>query len=286
MPPLKDASALVLHALNCYPHKEPNSGFYLPGKILYSFPQQTGCLQKCQVATPTVETACCKRLSAGKRVKLPLRIRPAGLRFRCMKSHTLSALVILFAFPVIAPSVELSGKITSTREGRGLTNAIIQVVSGPGIAVKKRASPKLLIRDGRLDPQVLVAYSGETLTLTNADNEPYNVQFRFSKRTELNLAMGASSPATKLVETGQPELFARVTDDLGKLHGYVCVVEHPFYALTDANGMFKMSDLPAGTYVMEAAHPREGKLKREVTVGSVNATVDFVLPGRSRAKTP
>ena len=64
----------------------------------------------------------------------------------------------------------------------------------------------------------------------------------------------------------------------------VCVLEHPFYGLTDVNGMFKLSGLPPGAYVIEAAHPREGRLKREVTIGTSSATMDFILPGRTSAR--
>jgi len=62
-----------------------------------------------------------------------------------------------------------------------------------------------------------------------------------------------------------------------------CGLDDAYYALTDATGAFKLPDLPAGTYTIEAAHPREGRLKRQITVGDAGATADFTLPGRPKA---
>lgn len=212
------------------------------------------------------------------------------IQMNTMKSNTLFALLTTFALPLVAPSAEVIGKVSSTDGGRGLAGAIVHVVSGvqPGAALPQRQPPKLLIRGGRVDPQVLVVLTGETFTLTNADADVYNVQLQFRERTELNLAMSAGRhrETVKTVKAGRPELFARVSDDLGRLHGYICVLEHPFYALTDDTGMFKLPDLPPGTYTIEAVHPREGRVKHELTVGGTSATVDFKLPGRTKAKAP
>jgi hypothetical protein len=204
-----------------------------------------------------------------------------------MKSNTLFALLMTFALPLVVSSAEVIGKVSSADGGRGMAGAIVYVVSGvqPSAALPKRQPPKLLIRGGRLVPVVLVVLGGETFTLTSADADGYNVQFQFRERTELNLALSVGRPTTT-VKAGRPELFTRVSEDLGRLHGYVCVLEHPFYALTGVSGMFKLPDLPPGTYTIEAAHPREGRVKHEVAVGGASATVDFTLPGRTKAKTP
>ena len=186
----------------------------------------------------------------------------------------------------MAPCAEVIGKVSSTDRGRSLARAVVHVVSGvqPGAALPQRQRSKLLIRGGQLDPQVLVVLTGETFTLTNADTDVYNVQLQFGERSELNLGMSPGRHTT--VKAGRPELFARVSEDLGRLQGYVCVLEHRFYALTDASGRFKLTELPADTYTIEAAHPREGRVRHEVTVGSASSTVELTLPGRPKAKTP
>ena len=159
--------------------------------------------------------------------------------FTPMKSNSLFSLLMVFALPAIARSAELTGKVSSANGRPFLTNAIVYVVSGiaPGAVLGKREPSKLLIRGGQLDPQVLVVLTGETFTVKTEDKNPYNVQLRFRESMELNVALGAIGkasefPTAKTFKAGRPELFALVTDDLGSFHGYLCVLEHPFYGLT------------------------------------------------------
>jgi hypothetical protein len=46
----------------------------------------------------------------------------------------------------------------------------------------------------------------------------------------------------------------------------VVVASHPFYALTDAQGRFKLDNVPAGQYTVRVWHERLGESSRPVTV--------------------
>ena len=203
-----------------------------------------------------------------------------------MNFKTSLALLLALTLPALVSSAELTGKVTAADGGRGLAGAIVYVVSGlPGtVAASPREKAKLTVRGGRLDQQMFVVQVGESFTLSNADTDNYNVHVLFRENKERNVALIRGGETS--IETARPELFARVSEDLGRLHGYVCVLEHRSYAITDATGAFKFPELPAGTYTIEAAHPREGRFKREVTVGDRGAPADFALPGRPKAKTP
>jgi len=196
------------------------------------------------------------------------------------------ALLLTCTCPVLAPSAELTGKVTAAANGRGLAGAIVYVVSGvpPSSAPPQRETPTLAVRGGRLDPHVLVVKAGESFTVTNADRDNYNFHVLFRENTERNKALMFGSETS--IKTDRPELFARVSEDLGRLHGYVCVLENRIYSLTDVTGAFRLPDLPAGTYTIEAAHPREGRFKRKITVGGASAAADFALPGPPKTKTP
>jgi hypothetical protein len=199
-----------------------------------------------------------------------------------------ASFVLLLAFSFTAPvfPAELTGKVSAAVGGRGLAGAIVYVVSGlpQTVAPSPREAPKLTVRAARLDPQVFVVQAGESFTISNADAAIYNVHVRFRESPVRNVALARGGQ--NVIKTERPELFAVVMEDLERLHGYVCVLEHPVYALTDATGAFKLSDLPDGTYTIEAAHPREGRIKREITVGNTSAAADFELPGRPKARTP
>ena len=52
------------------------------------------------------------------------------------------------------------------------------------------------------------------------------------------------------------------------MHGYIGVLEHPFFAVTDASGRFSIPQLPPGTYTIEVWHERFGTQTQQVTVAA------------------
>ena len=59
---------------------------------------------------------------------------------------------------------------------------------------------------------------------------------------------------------------------------YMGVLDHPFFAVSGADGSFEIDGLPAGDYVIEAWHETLGTQTQSVTVaadGAVGVTFDF-----------
>ena len=66
----------------------------------------------------------------------------------------------------------------------------------------------------------------------------------------------------------------------GWMHGKVFVMTHPFFAVSDESGSFKISGLPAGTYTLEAWHEKLGTKTATVTVNDKGeATAAFSFGG-------
>ena len=59
------------------------------------------------------------------------------------------------------------------------------------------------------------------------------------------------------------------------------VQEHPFYAVTDEQGLFTMAHVPPGTYTLKYRHERFGEQTQEVEVREAETTpadLSFIPP--------
>ena len=119
-------------------------------------------------------------------------------------------------------------------------------------------------------PHVQVMPAGQ-LDVVNKDPVLHNSHGYYGKRTAFNMAQpnqGQSIPAD-LSRAG----IVRVDCDVhGWMEGWVYVVDNPYYALTDADGKFSITDVPPGTYKLVAVQSLTGPNEQTVTVASGKAT--------------
>jgi hypothetical protein len=52
----------------------------------------------------------------------------------------------------------------------------------------------------------------------------------------------------------------------GWMNAYVGVLDHPYFAVTGADGKFELKSLPPGTYTVEAWHEKLGTATEKVTL--------------------
>ncbi len=78
----------------------------------------------------------------------------------------------------------------------------------------------------------------------------------------------------------KPEVMVKFKCDVHPwMNAYAGVLTHPFYAVTGDDGSFKIANLPAGEYVIEAWHEKYGTQTAKVTVADAAATADFTFAG-------
>ena len=58
---------------------------------------------------------------------------------------------------------------------------------------------------------------------------------------------------------------------------YVYVVNHPYFAVSQKDGTYKISGLPKGKYTLVAHHRRAGKVEQAIEVGDAAATQNFEI---------
>lgn len=133
----------------------------------------------------------------------------------------------------------------------------------------------------QIHPYVTAVQVGQPLAIRNDTTFSENVHFTGRKNRASNFAL---NPGGELKRTfDQPEEFIRIKGDAHPwFFGYLCVVEHPFFAVTDGDGNFRLPEgLPDGDYLFEARHLKAGPVTRELTVrGGKAAPLELALEVR------
>jgi hypothetical protein len=129
----------------------------------------------------------------------------------------------------------------------------------------------------QLHPYVIAARTGQPVRFQNYSgmNENLHVTPRINR--EWNFAF--TSGFTRTVTFDAPEDFIRVKGDVHPwFFGYVCVVGHPFFAVTGPDGNFALpTGLPDGAYTLEAVHMKSGAQRQTITVKQGRAApVEFI----------
>jgi hypothetical protein len=117
------------------------------------------------------------------------------------------------------------------------------------------------------DPHVFGMQANQPLKILNSDETLHNVHSLPEKSTQFNLAMPFKGmELTK--KFSKPEVMVKIKCDVHPwMAAYVGVLDHPFFAVSAADGAFQMPKLPAGTYTIEAWHEKFGTQTQTVALG-------------------
>lgn len=161
---------------------------------------------------------------------------------------------------------------------QGIQNAVVTVLRVP-------SSSELPPQEGHLDqvnckfqPHVQVLPVGSKLKITSSDSVLHNSHgFNEDGSTAFNIAVpiaGMELPTT-IKNTGVIKLRC----DAGHtwMSAYIIGVDHPYYALTDADGNFIIEGVPAGSYEIEVWQEWLGKHREPITVTEAGEPVTITL---------
>jgi hypothetical protein len=148
-----------------------------------------------------------------------------------------------------------------------LQNVVVYVKDGAKLGGQALARPAVLtIQNGRYAPHVVAAMVGQGVQVSNQDAD-LHVPVSLAK---LNAGKVAIKPGDALPLPGatvQPEKYRVRCEVSTALVAWVVVLDHPFFAVTGADGQFEIPGLPPGKHKLVAWQERMGEQEAEVDVG-------------------
>ena len=150
-----------------------------------------------------------------------------------------------------------------------------------GLAGKTFQVPKTAVvldqKGCHYEPHVLGIQVNQPFDILNSDDTLHNVHALPKNSKEFNLGMPIKG--MKLTKTfTAPEVMVKFKCEVHPwMTGYIGVLDHPFYSVTNEEGAFIIKDLPAGEYELSSWHEKYGTLSQQITLTSAEETKELTL---------
>ena len=150
----------------------------------------------------------------------------------------------------------------------GLQNVFVQVLGAEGKFPVQKERPSLVQRGCQFIPHVQVIPAGSRVNIMNEDGIAHNLHTLSVENPSFNrLQPGVKKRMiTKKADLVIPEIIPLKCDLHGWMNAWIIVADHPYHAISDQEGSFQISGIPAGTYTVQFWHETLGIVSREVTV--------------------
>jgi len=127
--------------------------------------------------------------------------------------------------------------------------------------------PIIMTQEGCMyDPHVIGIRAGQPLKILNPDGTLHNVHALSKINPEFNLAMPKFRRETTKT-FGEAEFMFPIKCDVHPwMSGWISVMDHPFFAVTEVDGEFRLESVPSGKFTVEAWHEKLGTLTEDVLV--------------------
>jgi plastocyanin len=158
--------------------------------------------------------------------------------------------------------------------------AVVYLETAPAAALESRepARARMDQRNETFLPHVLAIDAGAIVDFPNNDTTYHNV-FSLSKIKKFDLGRYARGKS-KSVLFDRPGVVRIFCDIHSHMSAFVLVFSHPYYVKADADGRYRIDNIPPGTYTVSAWHEGEARDTRTVTIPAQGGDVDqdFVVP--------
>lgn len=152
-------------------------------------------------------------------------------------------------------------------KSKGLRDVVAFLEDAPAQAPAKKAKPALLDQKEMIFlPRVLAVQHGQTVRFENNDQCNHSVIANSTvKANQFNLFVTHQHPYEHVFEAQKHPI--QIGCSLHAwMRSYIYVFPHPWFALSDAQGQFKIEGIPPGKYTLWLRHPDTGKHERRELV--------------------
>ena len=161
------------------------------------------------------------------------------------------------------------------REIPDLRRTVVYLDPAPSAALESREPTRARMdqRNETFLPHILAVDEGTIVDFPNNDTTYHNV-FSISKIKKFDLGRYARGKS-KSVLFDRPGVVRIFCDIHSHMSAFVLVFSHPYYAKAEADGRYRIDNVPPGTYTVKAWHEGEARDTRTVTVPPQGGDVDL-----------
>jgi plastocyanin len=111
-------------------------------------------------------------------------------------------------------------------------------------------------KDFQFTPETLAIRAGDRIKFVNSDAQVHNVQTSHARQSfNVNMQPGGEHVQPFPSAGGIRQPYRVGCAFHGAMRSWVFVFDHPWFQVTEADGTFRLSDIPAGEYRLEVSHP-------------------------------
>jgi plastocyanin len=163
----------------------------------------------------------------------------------------------------------------------GVANVFVYVKRG--LEGKSYAPPTETVvieqKGCQFGPRVVGVRKMQTIAVKNLDPVTHNIHPMPKNNRDWNQSQAPGAEDLKR-RFGFPEVMIPVKCNVHAwMRAYIAVMEHPFFAVTNEQGEFRLKDVPPGEYEIAAWHEQFGEKTQKVRVeagGAVELPLSFV----------
>jgi plastocyanin len=161
---------------------------------------------------------------------------------------------------------------------QGMRNVVVSLQPPPPGATWPAVLPMVQMDQQQcvFVPRVVVVPVGGTVEFLNTDRLLHNLH----STSTVNPTFNRTQPRGRTIPMvfKQPEIIRVVCDLHPWMRAWVVVAEHPFYAVTNDQGEFRLDNVPPGQYTLQVWQESLGTVTQDVTVrdeASTTVTVEM-----------